>query len=70
MLEGERGARLRGLAAKSAQALALLQLLATNNLGRLAARADEQARTQLKDLVRLSDPWDFVRGFTVLGFIV
>lgn len=50
-LEDERTARVRGLVVKAAEALVLLQLLASHNLGRLAARLDERGRRALRDIV-------------------
>ena len=41
----------RALASRTGEALALLRLLAANNLGRLAARLDDASRRYLADLV-------------------
>jgi len=49
-LEDERTSRTRALAAKAREALTLLQLLASNNLGRLAARIDQGAQRMLKSM--------------------
>jgi len=50
MLEDERTARIRSLASKTTEALLLLQLLSTNNLGRLAARLDDATTKALCDM--------------------
>ncbi len=51
-LEEERTQRLCGVVSKAAQALALVSILAENNLGRMALSLPETARQQLLRLVR------------------
>jgi hypothetical protein len=50
-LEDERTARVRGLVARTSEALVLLQILSSNNLARLSLRLDEHSRRALATMV-------------------
>jgi hypothetical protein len=63
--QAERTARVRGLVARTAEALALLQLLTAHNLGRLSLRLDERSRRTLANLVGAALPQDPLRHFPV-----